>query len=851
MKISPLPIVLLTLAYGGLATLAQEAAPPAAPPQAAVAPVPAPAPVPIKLSIVGVIGKTDIRLTGPDDRQQIVVMASQGEGTLWDATREATYSFVPTGVAAVDSHGFLSPVANGSTTLTAKVGAFAATIPIVVEKFDASQIVSFHNEVIPVLTRNGCNSGGCHGKSGGQNGFRLSLFGYEPWKDYDWLVHEDRGRRLFPAAPEHSLLLTKASGEVPHQGGARLAIGGGDYGVLARWIRQGSPLGDGEKPKVERIEVYPREIVSKAHASQQLVVTAFFNDGSSRDITHIAQFEANQKEMAESSEEGLVQLKDLTGTTSVMVKFKEHVDVFRATIPLGAGTPQLPLAKNQVDEQVFAKLKLLGLPPSPVCDDATFLRRVTVDITGRLPTREESEAFLSLNTPDKRAKVVDALLDSDDYADYFGQKWTNILRNKRSKDEYARGTFAFHEWVRASMKENKPYNQFVSEILTASGEIGRNPAVAWYRSVSDQKEQMQDIAQVFLGIRMQCAQCHHHPYEKWSQDDYYSFTAFFSTIGRKPGDQPGEEIIFHKRVPASMQNPNTSVSLKPAPLGTPAVDIPVEEDPRIELAKWMTDQQNPFFARMVVNRYWKHFFGRGLVEPEDDMRVTNPATHPELLDGLAKEFATNGFDLKGLIRTLCNSQTYQFSAIPNDHNAADQQNFSRYYPKRLQAEVLLDAINAVSESKEAFTGQATGTRAVQLPDDKFNSQSYFLTVFGRPEMDSACECERVADANLAQSLHLINSDSIQSKLSNGQGRAALLAKASDRSDDERLTELYLEALSRKPRAEEIAAAKAHLTKKRTVAEKEPDVAKKGVIEQEAFEDILWALLNTKEFLFNH
>ncbi|MCA9164168.1 MAG: DUF1549 domain-containing protein, partial [Planctomycetales bacterium] len=443
-------------------------------------------------------------VAGRDAAQQLVVTGSYDSGQTRDLTRAVKYTASPDGIVTVDENGYVRPVAEGEATIhVASPEGPDATTKVKVTNIEQDLPVNFPNQIVPVFTKYGCNSGGCHGKSGGQNGFRLSLFGYEPWKDYDWLVHEDRGRRLFPAAPEHSLLLTKASGEVPHQGGARLAIGGGDYGVLARWIRQGSPLGDGEKPKVERIEVYPREIVSKAHASQQLVVTAFFNDGSSRDITHIAQFEANQKEMAESSEEGLVQLKDLTGTTSVMVKFKEHVDVFRATIPLGAGTPQLPLAKNQVDEQVFAKLKLLGLPPSPVCDDATFLRRVTVDITGRLPTREESEAFLSLNTPDKRAKVVDALLDSDDYADYFGQKWTNILRNKRSKDEYARGTFAFHEWVRASMKENKPYNQFVSEILTASGEIGRNPAVAWYRSVSDQKEQMQDIAQVFLGIRMQ------------------------------------------------------------------------------------------------------------------------------------------------------------------------------------------------------------------------------------------------------------------------------------------------------------------------------------------------------------
>jgi hypothetical protein len=533
----------------------------------------------------------------------------------------------------------------------------------------------------------------------------------------------------------------------------------------------------------------------------------------------------------------------------------------------------LPAPKNFIDEQIFTKLSLLGLPPSPGIDDTSFLRRVSVDIAGRLPTAAEVEAFLSDSSPDKRARKIDELLESPDYAAYFAQKWAGILRNKRTKDTYQRGTYAFHDWLRQSLAENKPYDQLVTEVVTASGEIGRNPAVAWYRSVRDQKEQMQDIAQVFLGIRMQCAQCHHHPYEKWqvflgirmqcaqchhhpyekwSQDDYYGFAAFLTRVGRKKGEQPDEEIIYHQRGTAALQNPNTKTTLKPTPLGDEPLEIAPHEDPRQELAAWLTSQDNPWFARMLVNRYWKHFFSVGLVEPEDDMRVTNPATHPALLDSLAGHFSASGFDLKELIRTICNSETYQRSAEPNTHNVKDTQNFSRYYPKRLQAEVLLDAINLVSNSKDTFRNQPDGIRATWLPDDKFNGDSFFLTVFGRPEMDSACECERVADANLAQSLHLINSETIQTKLSHGEGRAATLAKAADRPDAERLTELYLYALSRKPSGQELATATAHLEKKRTRAsEKADDELTPEKAEQEAFEDILWAIVNTKEFLFNH
>lgn len=809
---------------------------------------PAPKPEPLPQANL-TLQATDFSLNGPFSGQQLVVSEKDR-----DITHQANIAIHPPEIAIVDSHGYLQPKGNGTATIEVTLPGHSGktSAKLTVGGFEKEPPVHFAHDVVPVFTKYGCNGGGCHGKSGGQNNFRLSLLGYEPWNDHEWLVRESRGRRISPAAPENSLLLLKATGEIPHEGGIRLEKDSADYQTITRWIRQGLPDSPEESPVIEKISVFPDDRVVTPNSEQQLAVTAHFSNGTVRDITRTAIYEANQEDMAEVDMNGHVVFGKQTGSTSVMIRFQEHVAVFRATIPLGEAIDQLPPAKNFIDEQIFSKLSLLGLPPSQPADDSSFLRRVTVDIAGRLPTEEETKSFLADTQPDKRQKKIDELLASPDYAAYFAQKWAGILRNKRAKDTYQRGTYAFHDWLRQGLDENKPFDALVTDVLTATGEIGRNPAVGWYRAVKDQKEQMQDIAQVFLGIRMQCAQCHHHPYEKWSQDDYYSFAAFFTTVGRKKGEQPDEEIIFHKRVPAAMQNPNTKTSLRPAPLGEEALELPPSEDPRKALAEWMTGPDNPYFARMLVNRYWKHFFSVGLVEPEDDMRVTNPATHPELLDALASHFVASGFDLKDLIRTICNSRTYQLDSEPNSHNVKDTQNYSRYYPKRLQAEVLLDAINLVSLSKDNFRNQPAGVRATWLPDDKFNEDSFFLTVFGRPEMDSACECERVADANLAQSLHLINSDTIQNKLSHGEGRAASLAKAMDRPDEDRLSEIYYYALSRAPSKEELDAARAHLGRKRSkAAEKEDDDLTPEKAEQEAFEDILWALLNTKEFLFNH
>ncbi|MEC7637371.1 MAG: DUF1549 domain-containing protein [Verrucomicrobiota bacterium] len=787
------------------------------------------------------------KLLGPDANLQLVVYNSD----LQDMTREVVYTSSPDNLISISYSCKVIPLGNGDVTITATNDkGLTGKLDLVVERFETPQPINFPNEIVPLFTKHGCNGGGCHGKSEGQNGFKLSLLGFEPTEDFEYLVKESRGRRLFPAAPEHSLLLRKGAGDLPHGGGARFEHDSWDYKAIVRWMEQGMPYGSPDDPILEKISVFPDSRIVDPGGKQQLAVTAYYSDGSVRDITGIATYESNQKEMGEVDQNGLVTMSTgETGDMAVMIRYQEQVSVFQATIPLGIPIESFPVAKNVIDEKVFAKLKTLGLPTSEICDDSTFLRRTSLDIAGRLPTLEETDKYLNSDNPNKRSEWIDSLLSTTDYAEFFANKWSSILRNKRKADTYTRGTQAFHEWIRQSFHDNKPYNQFVSELVTARGEISHNPATAWFRNVTDQKERLQDTAQVLLGVRLQCAECHHHPYEKWSQQDYYGFSAFFSRIGKKKTDMPGEEAVFHNVGLATAKHPKTGQNIKPTPLGGDELDILAEDDPRDDLASWITDEKNPFFAPMLVNRYWKHFFNRAIVEPEDDMRVTNPPTNPELLQALSNQFISTGYDIKDLIRTICNSTTYQLSAIPNEHNAGDRQNYSRYYPKRLPAEVLLDSIDRMTGSPTSFAGQLPGTRAVALPDDSYNSSSYFLTVFGRPEMDSACECERAQGASLAQTLHLLNSKNIQDKLSGAGGNAQKLTSQKERVNEDKITELYKLAFSRNPKDDEMKTAIGYIKKK--TEQIENDANKKEDSIKMAYEDLVWALLNTKEFLFNH
>ncbi len=714
---------------------------------------------------------------------------------------------------------------------------------------DDHRVVSFINDVMPVLTKSGCNAGVCHAKAGGgQNGFQLSLLGFEPQEDYEHLFKENRGRRLFPAAPERSLLLMKATGKMPHGGGVRVSVDSENYRLLLNWIRQGAAYDAESAPQLMTIEVQPSRGTVHRSSEQQLKAVAKYANGSERDVTGLALFESNEKSMADVSDSGLVKISDIPGKVAVMVRYQGKVAVFNASVPLGAPVERVPASNNFVDDFVFSNLKEIGVPPSPVCDDATFIRRVTLDIAGRLPIEAETQTFFANQDSDRREQVIDSLLRSPEYADFFANKWTAMLKNRRDDASDMTSNFAFYAWVRDSLLANKPYDQLVRELLAATGTVIGNPPVAWYKRVKEPKQQLEDVAQLFLGVRMQCAQCHHHPFERWSQDDYYSFAAFFTQVGRKPSATRGEDLIFHKRGVAVATNIKSGSALKPAALGDAISEIAPDEDPRLKLADWMSNPQNPFFAKAVVNRYWKHFMRRGLIEPEDDIRDTNPPTNPELLAALEKHFVESGFDLKELIRIITRSNAYQLSSVPNEYNVADEQNYSRYYPRRLQAEVMLDAIDDLTGARTDFPNLPSGTRAIALPDNSYNNASPFLKVFGRPENESVCECERIQSSSLAQSLHLMNAGDIKAKLATGGGRADRLAKSESPVED-RIRELYRAAFSREPHEAEMKVAMDYLSEPQVDAAGNP--INPQAVAVNSFQDLIWALINTKEFLFNH
>ena len=786
-----------------------------------------------------------IHIRGRDGRQQLFVTGIHATGQLRDTTRAVQYTSVPADLVQIDATGFLTPLRDGKTVVRAVAsGNIADDIVVEITGFATDVPVNFPNQIIPIFTKLSCNGGGCHGKASGQNGFKLGLLGFFPEDDHEFLVKEGRGRRIFPASPSESLLLTKPTGKSPHGGGKRMEVDGYEYRILERWIAQGMPYGSSSDPVVIGIKCLPESRLMDSGSEQQITVLATYNDGSTEDVTRMSLFEANSSDMAEVSNTGLVKTLDLAGEVAIMARYQGQVSVFRSTIPLGAEITSRPVLQNFIDQAVVGKLDVLGIPASPACDDATFFRRAYIDITGTLPTESEASRFLADTYLEKRNKAIDTLVDSLAYADHFANKWNFLLRNKNKGNDQLATTYGFHRWIWSSLYENKPYDQFVRDILTASGDAETNPPVAWYREVSSANEQVEDVSQLFLGLRIQCARCHHHPFEKWSQDDYYGLAAFFSRVGKKNiiggdlGKRDKRLFALDNQGPAKAKNERTGQMLAPVGLGGKPVTVTSDDDPRILLADWMVASENPFFAKSLVNRYWKHFFSRGIVEPEDDMRETNPPTNPELLNTLSQDFIAHKFDLKHLVRTICRSSTYQLSSLPNEFNVKDKQNFSRYYPKRLTAEVLYDAFHQVTATQQTFTGLPAGTRSMQIPDSAAAQSIYFLKVFGQPQGDTACECERSQEANLAQSLHLLNSSEVQSKIADNAGRSGLLANDKVRPTAAKLTELYRWAYSRLPDDGEMKIAMSHL-------EKHKDNTKS------AYEDIIWALINSKEFLFNH
>ncbi len=804
-----------------------------------------PAPAAVKALTANAPGLT---LKGQDDSAQLVFTAQLDGGRLQDLTAAVQYEVADPKVARVSSAGRVIPLANGTTTITARYGEKSAQVTLKAEAMDVDLPISFPNQVVPVFTKLGCNSGGCHGKSGGQNGFALSLLGFVPELDYQTLVKEDRGRRLLPGAPDSSLLLLKAAGRMAHGGGKRMDVGSDEYKLVRRWVAAGMPFGSDKDPVVTRITVFPEQRIISRQNRQQFAVYAHYSDGSVQDVTQRAQYESNDPDIAVVDGAALVRSLEVSGEAAIMARYQAQVAVFRATVPLGVKIPDYQFEpKTVVDRFTHKKWQELGIVPSELCADELFVRRAYLDITGTLPTPAQVQAFVADRRPDRRDRLIDALLETPEYAYYFANRWADVLRVKRGNQNNQSGrvfaTFAFHDWIRQSIARDKPYDQFVREILAATGDEMKSPPTMWYRDLQKPEQFVDDACQLFLGVRMACAQCHHHPYEKWSQDDYWGMAAFFAALGRKNQPTPGlvqnqqqARLVIFNKGSGTVINKRTGQTAVMKPLDGAATKLESGEDPRQRLVEWMVEKDNPFFARAVANRYWAHFFGKGIVDPVDDMRVTNPPSNPELLDALAKELVEHGYSLKHLVRVICKSRTYQLSSAPNEFNKQDKKAFARYYPHRMSAEVLYDAVSQVTGSPATFQGLPTDkhapNRAIMLPDEAF--PSYFLDVFGRPQRISACECERVNEANLAQVLHLLNSQEIQGKLARPGARAEQLAK-DPRPDAQKVEELFLWALARRPTQAQLDLALAN-------------IQQHAKDRRQAYENIIWALINTKEFV---
>lgn len=772
-------------------------------------------------------------LSGKRARQQILVTAKHTETDLRDATHLVEFISSNPEIVRVEK-GVALPLANGSAQIKVKLGTIEAVAEVTVKNLEQPAPVSFKNETLAALTKAGCNMGACHGSPSGKAGFRLSLRAFDPELDLLTLRTEFYGRRTNVMAPEDSLILRKGLMEVAHGGGRRLTKDGPDYLVLRDWIGEGMRVDAPEVPNLVKIEVSPKKRIFQPTADrQQLRVTGFFSDGQTKDLTALTSFSSSNESVGTVSPDGLVERVG-RGETAVLARYLDRMDtseiMFLEDVPGFVWTN--PPEANFVDQLSFQKLKQLKILPSELCTDEEFLRRAYLDTTGRLPRIEETDAFLKDNRPDKRTLLVDQLLASSDYAKFWTLKWSDVLRSKSQKLKSA-GVQKFHRYIFDSVYHDKPLDQFARELLTAKGSVYENPAANYWRISRDPLDAVETTAQLFMGIRMQCAKCHNHPFERWSQDNYYGVASAFARIGRKTGPRPDEEIIFVQSS-GEVKQPRTGQTMPVHLLLQGEVTVPREEDRRAVFADWLTQKDNPFFAKASVNRIWGHLMGRGLVEPVDDFRDSNPPSNAALLDELARLFVANDFSQKWAIRTIMTSRTYQLSSKSNDYNADDEIYHSHASTRLLTAEQLLDAICQVTGVNESFGGVPAGTRAVELAEMPANH--YFLKVFGQPQREMACQCERSSESNLSQALQMINGPVVHNKLRDGNSRVAQML-AQNKTDPEIIETLYLAAVARKPNSEELAAATAHIAASQD--------------RKLALEDIGWAILNTKEFLFQH
>ena len=773
-----------------------------------------------------------VSLERPEATQQIVIHHTDEAGRLIDITRKVSIQIDPPGIAVVDDRGLISPLANGTGLIVIQSDGEQITIPITVSQLDNPVPISFRREIIPILTKAGCNSGGCHGKAEGQNGFKLSIFGFDARADFEALVLEGRGRRVSASAPETSLLFLKASARTPHGGGQRIEPGSYRDRRLLRWIAEGARFDAADDPTAEivGIEVEPLQQTLPGGETQQIRVSTIDAAGHRRCVSNESEFISNAASIADVDSRGLIQTSQIPGEAAILVRHLGHVATCRITLPRAGVKFTRPPDNNFIDALAWDKLERLGIEPSPLSDDATFLRRVSLDTIGTLPTSEEVRRFLDDTAPDKRSRLIDQLLDRDEYAEYWTMKWLNILRADQLTVS-PQGAVAMQRWLRHGFAQNRPFNEFATDLLTVQGNTSAEGPGSFYKILNKPDEAARAVSQLLLGVRIECAQCHHHPSERWSQADYVGLAGFFTglTLKKLPNGEQAVVSFGGKDLP----HPRSGEVVAARALGATAADFTNVSDRRRVLADWLTAEQNPFFAKAIANRLWSHYFGRGLIEPIDDLRETNPPTNPALMDALANHMRDVKYDMKAFTRTLLNSRVYQLSATSVPSNVDDQQNFSHYIQKSLPAEVLLDAISQSTGVPEAFNGWPHGYRAIQIWDN--HMPSYFFRIFGRPVRATVCECERSNEPSIAQALHLLNASEIFEKISHRHGHVRNLS-SSKMSPAEIIDDLYHCTLSRFP----------------TDAEKE--LMQQAFIEPDrrvATEDVLWALLNSKEFVFNH
>lgn len=773
----------------------------------------------------------NIHLSTTRDRQSVVVQAFYENGITEDVTEKVNWR-VSGGTVVKQEKNVFTPIADGQATLTVSYANLNVNVPIEVVSSNVTKPISFKSDVMPVFMKANCNTGSCHGAARGKDGFRLSLFGFDPNGDYHRITREMAGRRVNLALPEESLLIEKSVGKVPHTGGKRMEVGSEYYNTLLEWLQNGAVNDAGPVPTVVSVELYPKGgVLDGKDTSQRLTVRAKYSDGTDRDVTSLAYFSSNNENSATVSQNGVITAQ-ARGESFVMARFDTHtVGSHFITLPKDLKFEwSNPPANNYIDEHMNAKFLKLRMNPSGLCSDDEFLRRASLDICGMLPTSAEYNAFIADKDPKKREKKVDELLGRKEFVEMWVMKWSELLTIRSSNRVSYKSMLLYYNWLQERIANNMPMDQLVIELLSSKGGTFANAATNYFQNETNTLKVAENVAQVFMGMRIQCAQCHNHPFDRWTMDDYYSFAAFFSQIGRKRGEDPRETIIFNSRSGEVRHLVGNRV-MKPKFLGGEEPDTK-GKDRREVMAKWLASKDNPYFATNLSNIVWAHFFGQGIINEVDDVRVSNPAVNPELLEALAQKFTEYNYDFKKLVRDICVSRTYQLSTKTNETNASDTKNFSHGALRRLRAEVLLDTISQVTETKNKFRGLPIGARAVQIADG--NTSTYFLSAFGRASRTTVCSCEVKMEPNLSQALHLLNGQTLQSKISSGGVISRMLKEK--KTTQQIIEEIYIRCFTRRPTVFETT---------NLVTEIESSANK-----QQALEDLFWALLNSREFLFN-